>query len=303
MVNKRILISGASGLIGGALAPALREKGFDVVHLTRSKKPAASVSVILWDIDQQQIPATSLEGFDVVIHLAGANIADKRWTPAYKEEILASRTRSTELLISALVNCKALPKVFISASAIGYYGNHPPLKIIDETHPAGTDFLADVCRQWEEKTQKLAQKGVRVVNLRFGVVLSAKGGALAKMLPIFRLGLGGVLGSGEQVMSWIALKEIPRIIFFILENENIFGAVNCVAPQPISNKGFTKVLGDVLRRPVALPVPGVGIRFLFGEMGQTLLLGGACVIPKKLLDAGYQFMYPDLRSALKSSLL
>ena len=298
-MTEKILISGFSGLIGSAIISHLESKGHNVVRLVRSLPKHDQHNTISWNIERKEIPLELLENFDAVIHLAGANIADHRWTPQHKKNILNSRVESTQLLASALMKLKHPPKVFFCASAIGYYGNHNPEKIIDENHPVGHDFLADVCRRWEEATQPAQKTGIRVVNLRFRVVLSPKGGALAKMLPIFKLGLGGPLGSGQQVMSWIALEEIPRILSFLLETEDISGPINCVAPQPVSNKGFTKILGQVVHRPTFFPAPSFGIRLLLGEMADALLLGGALVIPKKLIDANYQFNYPDLRSALK----
>jgi uncharacterized protein (TIGR01777 family) len=230
--------------------------------------------------------------------LAGCNVGEY-WSPAYKKEILASRVQSTKLLCESVSHLVSKPKLLISASAIGFYGNHPPEEVLDEESPCAQGFLADVCRQWEEETNIAAQTGIRVVHLRLGVVLSKAGGAIAKMWLPFQLGVGGVLGNGRQMMSWVALDEIPYIIDHLIKTDKIKGAVNAVSPQAVSNAQFTKVLGQLMHRPTFLPVPGFAIRLLFGEMGQSLLLEGANVTPRRLQESGYQFHFADLKTALE----
>ncbi len=323
-----IAISGSTGMIGAELTDYFLRQGQNVVPLVRCSPAVLKdhSNAICWDIDGATIEQEKLCRQDIVIHLAGASIS-QRWTPKYKKLILSSRVKATRLLSNALANLnpdfafpflcatdrramdcnakfglKQKPRLFISASAIGYYGSHPADVMIDEESAAGDGFLADVCRQWEAETRPAADAGIRVVHLRLGVVLSQSGGALAKMLPIFNLGLGGVLGPGSQIISWVALKEIPQIIQYIIETESLSGAVNAVAPAAVTNREFTNILGQVLKRPVILPVPSKGIDILWGEMGRELLLKGAHVVPKKLQSFGYQFKYPDLRLALEDAI-
>ncbi len=295
----RIAITGATGMIGLRLTDFLLAQGHQMTVVTRrSSYHQPQTSVIVWDPSLNYIENGRLEGFDVIIHLAGSNVGEY-WSPEYKEEILESRVQSTRLLCKALSEVASKPKLLIGASAIGFYGNHPSDKILDENSPSGEGFLADVCRQWEEATGPAAQAGIRVVRMRLGVVLSQAGGALAKMWQPFQLGIGGVLGNGQQMMSWVALDEIPYVIDYLINNDKITGAVNVVSPQAVSNAEFTKVLGQVIHRPTFLPVPAFVIRLLFGEMGQSLLLEGAHVIPRRLQESGYQFRFVDLKDALK----
>lgn len=294
----RIAITGSSGLIGTAVAGYFQRQGHVVTPLVRSKSMAGE-NAVYWDIPSRQIEADKLEGHDVVIHLAGANIAARRWSPQFKEEILFSRVQGTELLCRTLSRLKIPPNTLFSASAIGIYGNNAPHISIDEEYNVGNGFLADVCVQWEKAAEPAESSGIRVVFMRFGVVLSPKGGALAKMLPAFKLGLGGRLGTGTQMMSWIALDEIPPAIEHLISATKTAGPVNFVSPQPVSNTEFTKILAKVIRRPAVFPVPAFGVRLLFGEMGQTLLLEGARVIPRRLQESGYAFRYPDLEAALR----
>lgn len=295
-----IVISGSTGMIGRALTDYFRREGHVVNPLLRSTKDS-NAQGIYWNINAGTIEEQKLEGQDIVIHLAGANISE-RWTPEYKKIIKSSRVDSTRLLARTIANLKNKPRLFISASAIGYYGNHSANVNIDEDSPVGLGFLPEVCNRWEDETRVAAQAGIRVVNLRFGVVLSKNGGALAKMLPIFNFGLGGVLGQGDQMMSWGSLNEIPLIIQHIIQTQSLSGPLNAVSPRAVTNKVFTRILGEVIKRPVFLPVPAMGIHLLFGEMGKSLLLEGANVTPKRLLTMGYVFKYPDLRSALQDAL-
>jgi len=299
----KIAITGSTGLIGSAITKYFRDLGHTVIRICR---PDSNVppdeSVVKWDIRTKDVYTPDLAGYDVVIHLAGANIAAQKWSTEYKEEIFNSRVNGTQLLCQLIAKFQFRPKIICSASAIGFYGTHASSDGVDETGSIGYDFLSGLCDQWEKATRSAAKVGIRVVHMRFGVVLSEKGGALAKMLPVFKFGLGGSIGSGQQMMSWIALEEIPRIIEHLIDSENISGAVNFVSPQPVSNCEFTKVLGGVLHRPTVLPLPSFVVKKLFGEMGETLLLGGQKVYPKALIDSGYSFKYPSLEEALKECL-
>lgn len=295
----RIALTGATGFIGSAIARYLSFQDHSVIQITR--RESLTSPYIAWDPIRGLIEAEKLENLDAVIHLAGANISE-RWTPAYKKMIASSRIEGTRLLCQSLAKLHQKPRILICASAIGFYGNHEPDKILTESSPSGEGFLPEVCRQWEDETRYAKEAGIRVVNIRLGVVLGKSGGAMAKMLPIFNLGLGGVLGSGKQMMSWIALLEIPYIIEHLIKHESISGPVNVVSPNPVSNREFTKTLGNLIKRPAFLPVPSFGIKALFAEMGETLLLEGARVIPERLQKSGYQFRYPMLKSALESVL-
>jgi len=295
----RIAITGATGMIGQKLTAYLLAQGHQIAVITRrSSYRQLQTSVIVWDPELHSIEFEKLEDFDVVIHLAGANVGEN-WTPEYKKEILDSRVLSTKFLCESLARLNAKPKLLISASAIGFYGNHSPQDVLDENSPSGSGFLADVCRRWEEETGPVFQAGIRVVHMRLGVVLSHAGGALAKMWMPFQLGIGGRLGDGSQMMSWVAADEIPFVVEHLIKNDQISGAVNVVSPKAVSNAEFTKVLGQQIHRPTFLPVPGFAIRLLFGEMGQNLLLEGAHVIPRRLQESGYQFRFADLKEALK----
>lgn len=295
----RIAITGATGMVGSKLTVFLLAQGHQVAVISRGASVRQSqASVIVWDPAADHMEAGQLEGFDVVIHLAGANVGEN-WSPEYKKSILESRVGSTRLLCRTLAGLASKPKLLISASGIGFYGNHPPQDILDENSPLGEGFLADVCRQWEEETNIAAQAGIRVVRMRLGVVFSKTGGALSKMWLPFQLGIGGVLGDGRQMMSWVALDEIPYVVDHLIKTDKISGAVNVVSPQAVSNAQFTKILGQVIHRPTVLPVPGFAVRLLFGEMGQSLLLEGAHVLPRRLQESGYQFRFAGLKDALK----
>lgn len=293
----KITISGSSGLIGSKLCEYFIKKEYHITKLLRADSPESpDCNTASWQPEKGAIDAEALENMDCVIHLSGASIAN-RWTPEYKEEILGSRLKSTKLLAETIAKLKNPPKVFICASAIGIYGNHDSEQALDEHSPVADDFLADVCKQWETSSQAAAA-ATRVVHLRFGVVLGKNGGALAQMLPPFKLGVGGKLGNGKQMFSWIALDEIPLIVEFVAKS-NLAGAINATAPHPVTNAEFTIALGQAINRPTALPVPEFAVKAMFGEMGKTLLLGGAKVLPKKLSDAGYPFKYPSIDKALE----
>ncbi|MBF0489634.1 MAG: TIGR01777 family protein [Candidatus Omnitrophica bacterium] len=297
----RIAISGVNGLVGSTLKAFFLDRSDEVSEICRHKGTSHS-SKIYYDFKENTIDTGALEGHDVIIHLAGANISDQKWTDAYKKEILESRVLSTKLLVKAIKEMNRRPKVFMCASAVGYYGQHDPSIPFHEKSPNGDGFLAKVCQEWEQACAELPLLGLRVIHLRFGMILSKKGGAMAKMLPAFSMGLGGRLGSGEQMMSWIALEEIPRIVDYVMTNDQIRGPVNCVTPHPVTNAEFTKILGEVIHRPTVFSVPGFMVKALYGQMGQELLLEGVRVIPKVLLESGYKFQYGHLKQTLEQVL-
>ncbi len=255
---------------------------------------------VVWDPAMGVLDPTALEGFDAVVHLAGENISG-RWTAKKKAEIRESRIQSTRLLSEELARLSRPPRVLVSASAVGYYGNRGD-ESLDESSGSGNDFLAEVCRDWEAATGPAAGKGIRVVCLRFGLVLSPKGGALARMLVPFKFGLGGPIGGGMQFMSWIALDDVTRIVEFALAEPALRGSVNAVAPNAVTNREFTKALGRALHRPTFFPLPAFAVKLLFGEMGETLLLMSQRVQPARLLEGGFSFQFPRLDSALLSVL-
>jgi uncharacterized protein (TIGR01777 family) len=294
-----IAISGSTGLIGTTLKNYFLRNGHQVSEITRHPGRSKKFSRIYFDPKKNYIDAESLEGHDVIIHLAGANIAGQRWTDSYKKEILESRIQSTKLLVNTITKMNNRPKIFLCASAVGYYGNRDPQVPVNERSNAGHGFLPEVCHEWENASADLILLGVRLVYMRFGVVLSKKGGALAKMLMPFYAGVGGKLGSGKQKMSWIALDEISSIVDFILSHDEISGPVNFVSPNPVTNKEFTKALGKVIHRLTILPMPAFAVRLLFGEMGQSLLLEGCHAVPEILQKHGYQFLYPTIETALQ----
>jgi uncharacterized protein (TIGR01777 family) len=292
-----IAITGSTGLVGTALVDALEAEGHVVRRLVR-REARDPRHEIRWDPDAGQIDAAGLEGVDAVVHLAGENLAAHRWTAAFKQKISQSRVRGTRLLCDALARLATKPAVLVSASAVGYYGDRGE-ELLDESSTPGKGFLADVCQQWEAATQPARAAGVRVVNLRLGVVLSPQGGALTQMLTPFKLGVGGVIGSGRQYLSWIALDDLVSAIRFALKTAALTGPVNAVAPQPVTNREFTKTLGKVLGRPTVIPMPAFAARLAFGEMADEMLLGGARVEPRALRGAGFEFQHSDLEAALR----
>lgn len=295
----RVAISGASGLIGAALAAFLSTGGHEVLRLVRH--PAREPGEIQWDPARGTIDAARLEGLDAVVHLAGENIGGGRWSEARKASILNSRVQGTRTLANAIAGLAAPPRVFLSASAIGAYGDRGDAPISEADAP-GTGYLADVCAAWEAAADPARDAGVRVVHPRFGVVLSPRGGALEKLLLPFRLGAGGVVGSGRQVMSWVALDDVVGALHFLLFADGLSGPVNVTAPGPVTNAEFTRTLGRVLHRPTIAPLPALAVKGIFGEMGDALLLEGARVLPAKLTAAGFAFVAPDLEGAFREML-
>ena len=298
--SARILVSGVSGPIGAALLPALRMKGVRITRLTRSTstRPAANGETIPWD-PAQPVPPAAVSGFDAVIHLAGESIVG-RWTAEKKSKIRDSRVLGTSNLAHALAQANSKPQVFVCSSAIGYYGDRGD-EVLNENSAPGTGFLADVCGEWEAATKAAADAGIRTVQMRTGVVLSPEGGALGKMLTPFKLGVGGRVGNGKQWMSWIDVQDMVGAILHIL-NSDLRGPVNMVAPRPVTNAEFTKTLGSVLSRPTIFPMPASAVKLIFGEMGETVLLGSQRVEPAQLAAGGYRFRFDTLRASLENLL-
>jgi len=293
----RILVSGVSGPIGAALLPSLKTGGYDVVRLVRG--PATGEGQISWD-PAKPISPDAVSGFDAVIHLAGESIVG-RWTAAKKTKIRDSRVVGTGNLAQALAQAKAKPQVFVSSSAIGYYGNRGD-EVLREQSTPGTGFLPEVCREWESATQAAADAGIRTAQLRTGVVLTPKGGALGKMLTPFKMGVGGNIGNGRQWMSWIDVQDMVGAIHHILKTDLVQGPVNMVAPKPVTNAEFTRTLASVLSRPAIFPMPAFAVKLVFGEMGETVLLGSQRVEPGQLVTSGYPFRFSDLRASLENLL-
>lgn len=292
----KILITGASGLIGSALQKSFKEKGYEI--LLASRKEAADDKHIQWSIEDGFVDAQKLEGIDAVVHLAGESVNGLRWTDEKKKAIRESRVKGTRNVVDAISKLKKKPKVLVSASAIGFYGNRGDEELT-ESFAAGDTFLAEVSKEWESESRRAEDAGIRTVLLRTGIVLSKDGGALGTMLLPFKMGVGGVVGDGKQWMSWISLDDHIAAINFAIENENIRGAVNSVSPHPVTNQEFTKVMGDVLYRPTFIPLPEFAVSMIFGEMGDELLLASTKVLPKRLEDAGFEFKYPELKPALE----
>lgn len=296
----KILISGSSGFIGSKLKSYLENHGHVVVSLVRgsSKKSAHTIS---WDIEKGTLDIKALEGFDAIINLSGENIADGRWTEEKKRRIRDSRVKGTMLLSEAIAELQNPPKTFLCASAVGYYGDRDD-SVLTEKSSKGTGFLSDVCAEWEEAAKKAKDSGVRVVNLRFGLVLDSEGGALKTMLIPFKLGLGGIVGSGQQYESWVSLNDVVRSVEFLLNQQSIVGPVNVVAPQAVTNEEFTKTLGRVLNRLTIFWMPAWFAKLVFGEMADDALLTSTRVVPKVLMDAGFVFSNSDLESTLRKLL-
>ena len=294
----RVAITGSTGLVGSEVVTALAAAGHEVVRLVR-RVPAPGEKAVRWDPGKGKVDTAGLEGFDAVIHLAGENVGTGRWTAARKAAIRDSRVNGTRLLCDTLAGLARPPKTLVCASAIGIYGDRGEESLTEES-PPGTGFLAEVCREWEAASESAARKGIRVVTLRIGVVLSPNGGALPRMLPLFRAGLGGVIGGGRQYVSWVALDDLPLIILHALQCDDLSGPVNAVAPRPVTNRELTQALGKALSRPTPLPVPAFALRLAVGrEMADALLLASARVVPRRLEETGYRFRFPELPAALR----
>ena len=292
----KIVVSGSTGLIGSALTRALARRGDDVVPLVR-RRVAPGEQALAWDPEQGTIDGAGLEGTDAVIHLAGENVFG-RWSPAKKQRIYDSRVKGTRLVSDALAGLHRHPATLLAASAIGYYGDRGDEPVTEESAP-GEDFLAHVARDWEAATAAASRAGIRVVNMRMGVVLTTTGGALSKMLPAFRLGLGGRVGSGNQYLSWIALADVLNAILHLLAKPDLVGPVNMTAPAPITNREFARALGKVLGRPAVVTVPAFALRMAFGTEGAAMLQSGQRVLPKRLVASGFHFSCKDVETALR----
>lgn len=292
----RVAVTGASGLVGSALSAFLRSGGHRVDPLVR-REPRWGTTELRWSPSRGEIDAASLEGVDAVVHLAGENIFALRWTAEKKRRIHGSRVRGTELLARTLAGLRSPPRVLLSSSAVGYYGDRGEAWL-EESEPPGGGFLAGVCREWEDAVRPAEEAGIRVVRLRTGIVLTPRGGALRTMLPAFRLGLGSVLGSGRQYVSWIDLDDLLGVMHRAMLDDRLTGALNAVAPAPVTNRELTATLARVLRRPALLRAPAPVLRALGGEMARETLLASARVRPARLLEAGHPFLYPELEGAL-----
>ena len=294
----RTAITGASGLVGSALRRHLQDDGHEVISIGRN---ASGENQISWDPAAGKIDAAALEGVQAVVHLAGENVAQGRWTEEKKRRIRESRVRGTQLISETLASLQQRPEVLVSASAIGYYGDFRQDPVTESSEP-GEGFLADVCQAWEAASQPAKDAGIRTVNARIGVVLSKQGGALQAMLTPFKMCAGGIVGSGRQVWSWISLRDVVRAICHVIQTPTLEGPVNLTAPRASTNAEFTKALGHVLGRPTILPMPAFAARLLLGEMADALLLASSTVLPEKLLDSGYEFQHEDLEATLRALL-
>jgi uncharacterized protein (TIGR01777 family) len=292
----KTVVSGSTGLLGSALRAALTERGDEVVPLVR-RRPAPGESAVAWDPEHGTIDRAGLEGADAIVHLAGENVFG-RWSPAKKQRIYDSRVKGTRVICDALAGLHRRPATLLAASAIGYYGDRGDEAVTEASAP-GEDFLAHVSRDWEAATAPATRAGIRVVNMRIGVVLTATGGALAKMLPAFRLGLGGPVGSGNQYLSWIDLGDIINAMLHLLDDENLVGPVNLTAPTPLTNRDFAKILGKVLGRPAVVTVPAFALRMAFGTEGAAMLQSGQRVLPSRLVAAGFGFAFREVEPALR----
>jgi uncharacterized protein (TIGR01777 family) len=292
-----VAITGATGLVGSALSDSLAADGTRIVRLSRRPGP----DTVVWDPAGELTDVQPLEGLAAVVHLAGENIGGKRWSTAQKQKLRDSRIEGTRNLCRSLARLSAPPQVLICASAIGFYGDRGDT-LLDESSPAGTGFLADLCRDWEAAADEALKSGIRVVKARFGVVLSKDGGALQKMLFPFKMGGGGRIGSGRQYWSWVALPDVIGALRYAMATPSLTGAVNVVSPDPATNAGFTKTLANVLHRPAVIPMPATLARLALGEMADELLLASARVVPRKLQSSGFVFQYSDLELALRDAL-
>ena len=293
----KILVTGSTGMVGSALVPYLAANGHDVIRLVRGAAPAGAPAV-RWDPDAGRLDAGSVEGLDAVVHLAGENIAAGRWTAARKARIRDSRVRGTRLLADTLARLQRRPRVLVCASAVGFYGDRGDEILREDSRP-GTGFLPEVCREWEAAAEPAARAGIRVVNARIGFVLSPAGGGLKKMLPPFRMGLGGPIGSGRQYLSWVSIDDVLGVLLHAARSQALAGPVNTVAPNPVTNAEFTRTLARVLSRPAFLPMPAFAARLAFGELADAILLSSQRVEPARLKAGGYEFRHARLEDALR----
>ncbi|HRG80529.1 MAG TPA: TIGR01777 family oxidoreductase [Cyclobacteriaceae bacterium] len=301
-MSKKILITGASGLIGSRLTELLLQKGYQVSHLGRSKK-SGSVPSFVWDVDKGVLDQQALEGVETIIHLAGAGVADKRWTESRKKEILDSRTKSSLLLYNTLANTNHTVKTVVSASAIGYYGFGFGKEVFTEVSQPGNDYLAQVVKEWEESVDKISSLNLRVVKLRIGIVLSDKGGALVEMAKPIRLGIGAALGTGKQYLSWIHLDDLCTMFIKAVEDEKLHGAYNATSGEWVTNLELTKLIAKVLKRPLLLPnVPGFIMKIIVGEMA-VIVVNGSKISADKIKKMGFKFNHADLSETLRSLLV
>ena len=291
----KVAVTGSSGLIGTSLVSFLSKKDIVVSKILRENPEDDDIS---WKPEDGDWNSAFTGGVDGIVHLAGESVASGKWTRKKKEKIRNSRIEGTKRLCEHILKLPTPPSVFVCASAIGYYGNRG-VEFLNEGSPRGSGFLPDVCLGWEEATESVSKAGIRVVNVRFGIVLSKDGGALAKMITPFKIGMGGKIGSGTQYMSWIAMDDVTSAIYHTLITESLKGPVNVTAPNPVTNKEFTNTLGEVLKRPAVVPIPAFAAKLAFGEMANDLLLASTKVAPKRLSDSGYEFQYPKLEPALK----
>jgi hypothetical protein len=291
----KVAVTGSSGLIGSSLISFLSEKDITFSKILRENPKEDEIS---WKPEDGDWNSAFDEGIDGIVHLAGENIASGKWTKKKKEKIRSSRIEGTKRLCEHILKLPTTPSVLVCASAIGYYGDRG-MEFLNEGSSRGSGFLPDVCVGWEEATESVSKAGIRVVNVRFGVVLSKDGGALAKMLTPFKIKMGGKIGSGTQYMSWVAIDDVTGAIYHTLVTDSLKGPVNVTAPNPATNKEFTDTLGKVLNVPTVMPMPAFAAKFAFGEMAKDLLLASTKVAPKRLADSGYEFQYPELENALK----
>jgi uncharacterized protein len=294
----KICITGITGMVGNALAKHLRDIGHEVCGLSRREDQ--SKHIYEWNAEKGTIDLNAFEGVDGIVHLAGDNVSEGKWTDKKKKKIRESRTKGTELLVNSLLGLKEKPKFLISGSAIGYYGDKEE-QVFNEQSEPGDDFLAKVCVDWEKMTEPIKKSSIRLITARIGVVISLEGGALKKMLPAFKFGLGGRLGSGKQYMSWVELGELVLMFTFLIES-NLDGPFNCVSQKPLSNDEFTKTLSKVIKRPAFFHLPAWLIKIIFGEMGEQLLLSSTRVEPLKFIESKYPFKYRDLKETLEDLL-
>ena len=301
-----VMLSGASGMLGSAIGQGLRQRGTKLIRLVR--REAHRPDEMRWNPGSREVDTRGnaielarLEGIDAAVHLSGANVAARRWTAKYKREMTESRVTTTRVLAEMLAGLKNPPRVLVTASAVGFYGNRGDA-VLDEDSAAGQGYFPELCAAWEEAARPAVGAGIRVVHLRFGMVLGPDGGALARLIPMFRLGLGGRLGNGRQWMSWVSEADAVSAVLFVLENSRLSGVVNAVSPQPVTNAEFTRELGRAVHRPAVIAAPAFALRMAFGEMADEALLASTRTVPKRLLESGFTFMYPNLAGAFQAAL-